>query len=319
MANQYKSYAYDPKGNKVDVYVKDGLTYTQDGKRIGAGYTIQTAGGIYKMGEDGKGYKIDNHNTAPVITQPTKTTNQTTTPIVTSTPKTTTQSNPTSTVTKYENPYTYDYDYYNKGNVGYINPTTGDSSVTGHSVWSGLIDDEYTSKGYIKVDNPDIVKKLQDNAVNTSKFTSIDDWNKMLSDSIGLTNGLSVPSEDDIRAALARLEQYNAYKEYTNSLSSSNSTRINSSDAYNDAINRKLNFNDNIIKPPYTTNNVNSNLTSNNNTTLNTSNVMLLNPNNPNDGVVYKTNNGIAFEINGQQVKITEDEFIKFMTEYLGF
>src|SRR5690606_1603104 len=108
MSYQYKSYAYDPSGNKVDVYIKDGLTYTLDGKRIGAGYTVQTAGGIYKMGEDGKGYKVDSHNTAPVVTQPTKTTNQITTPTVTSTPKTTIQSNPTSIVTNYENPYTYD-------------------------------------------------------------------------------------------------------------------------------------------------------------------------------------------------------------------
>lgn len=233
MANKYTtSYAYDPNGNKVDVYIKDGLTYTLDGKRIGAGYTVQTAGGIYKMGEDGKGYKVDSHNTAPVITQPTKTTSQITTPTVTSTPKTTIQSNPTPTVTNYENPY--------------------------------------------KID-------------------------------------------DDVKTALARLEQYNAYKEYTKPVFNLDGIS-DGSDAYNDALNRKLNGSYNSNNNAFINNTTNfSDMTSNNNTTLNTSNVMLLNPNNPNDGVVYKTNNGMVFEFNGQQVEITEDEFIKFMTEYLGF
>lgn len=131
----YKSYAYDPYGNKVDVYIKDGLTYTQDGKRIGAGYTVQTAGGIYKMGEDGKGYKVDSHNTAPVITQPPKTTNQTTTPTVTSTPvvKNNTVKNTSNNTLRSRGYYDFyqneldelqsRYDYY----VGKGNQTVADS------------------------------------------------------------------------------------------------------------------------------------------------------------------------------------------------
>lgn len=63
-----ESYAYDPTGKKVKMYIENGLTYTDDGNRIGAGYTVQTNGGIYKMGADGKGTKVESHNIAPVNT-----------------------------------------------------------------------------------------------------------------------------------------------------------------------------------------------------------------------------------------------------------
>ena len=56
------SYAYDPSGNKVNVSIKNGQSYLDNGQRVGAGYTVQTGGGIYKMGNDGKGYKVDSHN-----------------------------------------------------------------------------------------------------------------------------------------------------------------------------------------------------------------------------------------------------------------
>lgn len=59
----YTSYAYDPSGQRVDVSIKDGQTYTADGNRIGEGYTVQTNGGIYKM-EGGKGVLVDSHNQA---------------------------------------------------------------------------------------------------------------------------------------------------------------------------------------------------------------------------------------------------------------
>lgn len=64
----YKSYAYDPQGNRHETYVKDGKTYTSSGDRLGAGWTSQTAGGIYKMGNDGNGYKVDSHNTIKPVT-----------------------------------------------------------------------------------------------------------------------------------------------------------------------------------------------------------------------------------------------------------
>ena len=57
------SYAYDPNGNKVNVVIKDGKSYLEDGSRVGAGYTVQTGGGIYKMTDQG-GVKVDSHNTA---------------------------------------------------------------------------------------------------------------------------------------------------------------------------------------------------------------------------------------------------------------
>lgn len=63
-SNSSNSYAYDPKGNKVNVTIKDGQSYLDDGNRVGTGYTVQTGGGIYKMGNDGKGIKVDSHNTS---------------------------------------------------------------------------------------------------------------------------------------------------------------------------------------------------------------------------------------------------------------
>lgn len=58
------SYAYDPSGKRHDTVIRNGATYTSDGQRIGAGWTSQTAGGIYKMGDDGKGFKVNAHNQA---------------------------------------------------------------------------------------------------------------------------------------------------------------------------------------------------------------------------------------------------------------
>ena len=63
------SFAYDTNGNKVNVIIKDGITYLTNGQRLPTGYTVETAGGIYKMGSDGKGVKVNSHN-KPVNSQP---------------------------------------------------------------------------------------------------------------------------------------------------------------------------------------------------------------------------------------------------------
>ena len=62
MANKrYDTYGYTPDGKRVDVYVENGQTYLRDGTRLPSGYTVQTQGGIYKMG-DGGGYGVNAHN-----------------------------------------------------------------------------------------------------------------------------------------------------------------------------------------------------------------------------------------------------------------
>ena len=58
---RYDTYGYTPDGKRVDVYVQDGQTYLRDGTRLPFGYTVQTQGGIYKMG-DGGGYRVSSHN-----------------------------------------------------------------------------------------------------------------------------------------------------------------------------------------------------------------------------------------------------------------
>lgn len=50
---------YDPYGNKMTGTVRDGKTYLADGSRLPTGYTSETAGGLYTMGSDGRGFKVD--------------------------------------------------------------------------------------------------------------------------------------------------------------------------------------------------------------------------------------------------------------------
>lgn len=58
---RYDTYGYSPDGKRIDMYVQDGQTYLQDGTRLPSGYTVNTKGGIYKMG-DGGGYGVNSHN-----------------------------------------------------------------------------------------------------------------------------------------------------------------------------------------------------------------------------------------------------------------
>lgn len=58
------TYGYDSSGKRQNLYLKDGQGYTQDGNRVGAGWTVQTGGGIFQMGNDGRGYKVQEHNRA---------------------------------------------------------------------------------------------------------------------------------------------------------------------------------------------------------------------------------------------------------------
>ena len=62
MANKrYGTYGYTPEGNRVDLYVENGQTFLPDGTRLPSGYSVQTKGGIYKMGDNG-GYSVNEHN-----------------------------------------------------------------------------------------------------------------------------------------------------------------------------------------------------------------------------------------------------------------
>ena len=59
---RYGTYGYSPDGKRVDMYVENGQTYLSDGTRLPSGYSVQTKGGIYKMGDKG-GYSANEHNT----------------------------------------------------------------------------------------------------------------------------------------------------------------------------------------------------------------------------------------------------------------
>lgn len=50
---------YDPSGSKLSGYAVDGKAYLSDGSRIPTGYTAETKGGLFTMGQDGKGVKVD--------------------------------------------------------------------------------------------------------------------------------------------------------------------------------------------------------------------------------------------------------------------
>ena len=66
---RYDTYGYTPDGKRVSMYVQDGQTYLSDGTRLPSGYTVQTKGGIYKMGDSG-GYGVSQHN-MPTLAPPT--------------------------------------------------------------------------------------------------------------------------------------------------------------------------------------------------------------------------------------------------------
>lgn len=58
------SYSYGttvtlPGGKKVTATIKDGVTYMSDGSRPPAGSIVETKGGTFVMGSDGKGYQSD--------------------------------------------------------------------------------------------------------------------------------------------------------------------------------------------------------------------------------------------------------------------
>jgi len=60
MANsEYVTNVYDRYGNRYKGIIRDGLTYLEDGSRIPVGWSVETKGGLYRMGDDGVGYKID--------------------------------------------------------------------------------------------------------------------------------------------------------------------------------------------------------------------------------------------------------------------
>jgi len=189
---------------------------------------------------------------------------------------------------------------------------------------------EYLNKGYT-FDKPENVVFYNPNGTGFTTGTNAKYWRDNAANS-GYTGIASVeqfqPIIDKIMGGNAitpdELSQYISSVNTNNSYQSALDRKLNGiNNSNNNAfINNTTNssyMTNNTINSSYMTNNTNSNLTSNNNTTLNTSNGILLNPNDPNGGVVYKTNNGMVLEVNGQQVEITEDEFIKFMTEYLGF
>ena len=56
---KYNTNVYDQYGNRHSGTVKDGITYLEDGSRVPIGWTVNTRGGYYRMGDDGKGYKVD--------------------------------------------------------------------------------------------------------------------------------------------------------------------------------------------------------------------------------------------------------------------
>ena len=50
---------YDKYGNPHKATIRNGQTFLEDGRRIPVGWTVETKGGLYQMGSDGKGFKID--------------------------------------------------------------------------------------------------------------------------------------------------------------------------------------------------------------------------------------------------------------------
>lgn len=56
---------FDEKGKQQDGYLIDGKAYKPDGTRVPNGWSVQTAGGVFKMGTDGQGYQSESgHNQA---------------------------------------------------------------------------------------------------------------------------------------------------------------------------------------------------------------------------------------------------------------
>lgn len=170
-----------------------------------------------QLREREKQQKQQQQNTVTVTTPTPTTSNIPSTPstpstpsrqITAYTPSSGSTSGSTSTVT---NPYAWMKE--KAVPTAYINPTTGNVMVTaggGDMTLPQLIDrDKLITQGYVPVTDPNIVSRLQQQALDTFKFNDVSQWEQMFGQNASMVQPLS---QAEIEAARQRLAQYQAYQ-----------------------------------------------------------------------------------------------------------
>jgi len=101
--------------------------------------------------------------------------------------------------------------------TAYVDPKTGNISIVGggggdKTDYLKKTGDEFISKGYVPITDPNIISQLQQGVRNTSTFENTQQWQDWLAQNASLVTPLS---QAEIDAAKARLQQYEAYEQYS--------------------------------------------------------------------------------------------------------
>lgn len=314
-SNSGQSYAYDPSGNKVNVNIKDGLSYLDNGQRVGAGYTVQTGGGIYKMGNDGKGTKVDSHNqyVNTLVNNTGKSTGGTTSnkakgDIVNTLSGDARSSNILGTPMK---SYT---NQYNDALLNIYEKNPVDNSVLAQMFTSDILNRDMPNN-----------KRYGDFAITQEM---IDGYDKAYDDTISNMgkryDGFKDEDKNNIVGQLYA-DAINRYKEggskgNPNLRVQSNVDDLPKNTQYNDLANALVEYNPpNIQSGATPVNTVVPAVNGNNIPVRNTNDFIPLDSSNPDIGGIYQTNQGYAFEYEGNRTMISEQEYIELMETILGF
>lgn len=99
--------------------------------------------------------------------------------------------------------------------TAWIDPKTGNMTITNTqggdaTPYQQKSADEFISQGYAAITDPNVIKQLQAGVLNTSTFKTTQDWQDYFAKTGALVTG---PTQAEMDAAKARLQQYEAYKQ----------------------------------------------------------------------------------------------------------
>lgn len=133
--------------------------------------------------------------------------------------------------------------------TAYIDPKTGNLSIVGGGGGDATDylrsrGDEFTSKGYATITDPNVIKQLQEGVSKTSSFKSPEEWQNYFKQTGA---SFTAPTSEEMQSANQRLEQYKQYKDYAKPVSNT-TQNLNQSPTNNNQSNSSIttnsNFND---------------------------------------------------------------------------
>jgi TP901 family phage tail tape measure protein len=100
--------------------------------------------------------------------------------------------------------------------TAWIDPKTGNLSIVGENGgdatdWQRKEADEFTSKGYAKITDPEAIDELQDKVSKVSSYSDVEEWKALFSD---IADEVIEPTDAEKQVAKKRIEEYEKYKNY---------------------------------------------------------------------------------------------------------